>query len=134
MKWEGIFLGRISLKLFFKSILFFFICGIVVFSIFQIIFVWSVSTGLGRDDIVGFSDNKYVIGRPPVSYNLYKKDSGKTILDNVIGYKKGKTKSYVRNEVEFVVIDEMKDSYELYKIENASEKEIAWLKEMKKLE
>lgn len=134
MKWEGIFLGRISLKLFFKSILFFFICGIVVFSIFQIIFVWSVSTGLGRDDIVGFSDNKYVIGRPPVSYNLYKKDSGKTILDNVIGYKKGKTKSYVRNEVEFVVIDEIKGSYELYKIENASEKEIAWLKEMKKLE
>ncbi|HFJ9439470.1 MULTISPECIES: hypothetical protein [Bacillus] len=127
-------MGRISLKLFFKSILFFFICGIVAFSIFQIIFVWSVSTGLGRDDIVGFSDNKYVIGRPPVSYNLYKKDSGKTILDNVIGYKKGKTKSYVRNEVEFVVIDEIKGSYELYKIENASEKEIAWLKEMKKLE
>ena len=127
-------MGRISLKLFFKSILFFFICGIVVFSIFQIIFVWSVSTGLGRDDIVGFSDNKYVIGRPPVSYNLYKKDSGKTILDNVIGYKKGKTKSYVRNEVEFVVIDEIKGSYELYKIENASEQEIAWLKEMKKLE
>ncbi|MGG0289587.1 hypothetical protein ABEY30_25000 [Bacillus pacificus] len=127
-------MGRISLKLFFKSILFFFICGIVVFSIFQIIFIWSVSTGLGRDDIVGFSDNKYVIGRPPVSYNLYKKDSGKTILDNVIGYKKGKTKSYVRNEVEFVVIDEIKGSYELYRIENASEKEIAWLKEMKKLE
>ncbi|MGG1153081.1 hypothetical protein [Bacillus wiedmannii] len=127
-------MGRISLKLFFKSILFFFICGIVAFSIFQIIFVWSVSTGLGRDDIVGFSDNKYVIGRPPVSYNLYKKDSGKTILDNVTGYKKGKTKSYVRNEVEFVVIDEIKESYELYKIENASEKEIAWLKEMKKLE
>lgn len=128
------FLGRISLKLFFKSILFFFICGIVVCSIFQIIFVWSVSTGLGRDDIVGFSDNKYVIGRPPVSYNLYKKDSGETILDNVNGYKKGKTKSYVRNEVEFVVIDEIKGSYELYKIENASEKEIAWMKEMKKLE
>ncbi|MEQ3593662.1 hypothetical protein ABM560_18655 [Bacillus albus] len=127
-------MGRISLKLFFKSILFFFICGVVVFSIFQIIFVWSVSTGLGRDDIVGFSNNKYVIGRPPVSYNLYKKDSGKTILDNVIGYKKGKTKSYVRNEVEFVVIDEIKGRYELYKIENASEKEIAWLKEMKKLE
>lgn len=128
------FLNRISLNLFFKSILFFFICGIVVCSIFQIIFVWSVSTGLGRDDIVGFSDNKYVIGRPPVSYNLYKKDSGETILDNVNGYKKGKTKSYVRNEVEFVVIDEIKGSYELYKIENASEKEIAWLKEMKKLE
>ncbi|SCC40108.1 hypothetical protein [Bacillus wiedmannii] len=127
-------MGRISLKLFFKSILFFFICGIVAFSIFQIIFVWSVSTGLGRDDIVGFSDNKYVIGRPPVSYNLYKKDSGKTILDNVTGYKKGKTKSYVRNEVEFVVIYEIKGSYELYKIENASEKEMAWLKEMKKLE
>ncbi|HFJ9317251.1 hypothetical protein COL05_22960 [Bacillus sp. AFS059628] len=127
-------MNRISLKLFFKSILFLFMCGIVVYSIFQIIFVWSVSTGLGRDDIVGFSDNKYVIGRPPVSYNLYKKDSGKTILDNVIGYKKGKTKSYVRNEVEFVVIDEIKGSYELYKIENASEKEIAWLKEMKKLE
>ncbi|MFE4760434.1 hypothetical protein [Bacillus mycoides] len=127
-------MNRISLKLFFKSILFFFICGIVVCSIFQIIFVWSVSTGLGRDDIVGFSDNKYVIGRPPVSYNLYKKDSGETILDNVNGYKKGKTKSYVRNEVEFVVIDEIKGSYELYKIENASEKEIAWLKEMKKLE
>ncbi|HFK1449331.1 TPA: hypothetical protein ACGXMV_005499 [Bacillus pacificus] len=127
-------MNRISLKLFFKSILFLFMCGIVVYSIFQIIFVWSVSTGLGRDDIVGFSDNKYVIGRPPVSYNLYKKDSGKTILDNVIGYKKGKTKSYVRNEVEFVVIDEIKGSYELYKIENALEKEIAWLKEMKKLE
>ncbi|EOO18364.1 hypothetical protein [Bacillus cereus] len=127
-------MNRISLNLFFKSILFFFICGIVVCSIFQIIFVWSVSTGLGRDDIVGFSDNKYVIGRPPVSYNLYKKDSGETILDNVNGYKKGKTKSYVRNEVEFVVIDEIKGSYELYKIENASEKEIAWLKEMKKLE
>ncbi|MGG0281042.1 hypothetical protein ABEY37_15075 [Bacillus pacificus] len=127
-------MNRISLKLFFKSILFFFIYGIVVFSIFRIIFVWSVSTGLGRDDIVGFSDNKYVIGRPPVSYNLYKKDSGKTILDNVIGYKKWKTKSYVRNEVEFVVIDEIKGSYELYKIENASEKDIERLKEMKKLE
>ncbi|MBH0345604.1 hypothetical protein ACFVUU_29930 [Bacillus thuringiensis] len=127
-------MNRISLKLFFKSILFFFICGIVVFSIFRIIFVWSVWTGLGRDDIVGFSDNKYVIGRPPVSYNLYKKDSGKTILDNVIGYKKWKTKSYVRNEVEFVVIDEIKGSYELYKIENASEKDIERLKEMKKLE
>ncbi len=106
----------------------------VVYSIFQIIFVLSVSTGLGRDDIVGFSDNKYVIGRPLVSYNLYKKDSGKTILDNVIGYKKGKTKSYVRNEVEFIVIDEIKGSYELYKIENASEKDIERLKEMKKLE
>ncbi|HFU7085289.1 TPA: hypothetical protein ACGN8S_000263 [Bacillus cereus] len=127
-------MNSISLKLFFKSILFFFICGIVVSSIFRIIFVWSVSTGLGRDDIVGFSDNKYVIGRPPVSYNLYKKDSGKTILDNVIGYKKWKTKSYVRNEVEFVVIDEIKGSYELYKIENASEKDIERLKEMKKLE
>ncbi|WP_142419412.1 hypothetical protein [Bacillus thuringiensis] len=127
-------MNRISLKLFFKSILFFFICDIVVFSIFRIIFVWSVSTGLGRDDIVGFSDNKYVIGRPPVSYNLYKKDSGKTILDNVIGYKKWKTKSYVRTEVEFVVIDEIKGSYELYKIENASEKDIERLKEMKKLE
>ncbi|MCP1399515.1 MULTISPECIES: hypothetical protein [Bacillus cereus group] len=127
-------MGKIFLKLFFKSILFVFLCGIVVFSIFQIIFVWSVSTGLGRDDIVGFSDNKYVIGRPPVSYNLYKKDSGETILDNVIGYKKGKTKSYVRNEVEFVVIDEIKGGYELYKIENASEKEIAQLKEIKKLE
>ncbi|WP_141528468.1 hypothetical protein [Bacillus thuringiensis] len=127
-------MGRIFLNLFFKSILFFFLCGIVVYSIFQIIFVWSVSIGLGRDDIIGFSDNKYVIGRPPVSYNLYKKDGGETILDNVIGYKKGKTKSYVRNEVEFVVIDEIKGGYELYKIENASEKEIAQLKEIKKLE
>ena len=69
---------------------YFFLCGIVVYSIFQIMFVWSASTGLGRDDLVGFSDNKYVIGRPPVSYNLYKKDSGETILDNVIGYKKEK--------------------------------------------
>ncbi|KPU56344.1 hypothetical protein [Bacillus wiedmannii] len=127
-------MGRIFLKLFFKSILFVFLCGIVVFSIFQIIFVWSVSTGLGRVDIVGFSDNKYVIGRPPVSYNLYKKDSGETILDNVIGYKKGKTKSYIRNEIEFVVINETKGSYELYKIEKASEKDIERLKEMKKLE
>ncbi|OTX09084.1 hypothetical protein BK712_07330 [Bacillus thuringiensis serovar seoulensis] len=134
MKWEGIILGRIFLKLFFKSILFVSLCGIVVFSIFQIIFVWNVSTGLGRDDIVGFSDNKYVIGRPPVSYNLYKKDSGETILDNVIGYKKGKTKSYIRNEIEFVVINETKGSYELYKIEKASEKDIEWLKEMKNLE
>ncbi|HDR4424259.1 TPA: hypothetical protein QCP59_005153 [Bacillus cereus] len=130
MKWEGMFLGRIL----FKLILFLFLCGTVVFSIFQIMFVWSVSTGLGRDDIVGFSDNKYVIGRPPVSYNLYKKDSGETILDNVVGYKKGKTKSYVRNEIEFAVINEIKGSYELYKIENASEKDIKRLKEMKKLE
>ncbi|MGZ7148880.1 hypothetical protein [Bacillus sp. BC08] len=130
MKWEGMFLGRIL----FKLILFLFLCGTVVFSIFQIIFVCSVSTGLGRDDIVGFSDNKYVIGRPPVSYNLYKKDSGETILDNVVGYKKGKTKSYVRNEIEFAVINEIKGSYELYKIENASEKDIERLKEMKKLE
>ncbi len=128
------FLSRIFLKLFFKSILFVFLCGIVVFSIFQIIFVWSVSTGLGRDDIVGFSDNKYVIGRPPVSYNLYKKDIGETILDNVIGYKKGKTKSYIRNEIEFVVINETKGSYELYEIEKASKKDIERLKEMKKLE
>lgn len=127
-------MGKIPLKIFKKLIVFFFLCGIVVYSIFQIIFVWSVSTGLGRDDIVGFSDNTYVIGRPPVSYNLYKKDSGETILDNVIGYKKGKTKSYVRNEVEFVVIDEIKGSYELYKIENASEKDIERMKEMKKLE
>jgi hypothetical protein len=97
-------------------------------------FVWSVSAGLGRDDIVGFSDNKYVIGRPPVSYNLYKKDSGETILDNVILYKKGKNKSYVRNEIEFAVINEIKGSYELYKIENASEKDIEQLKEIKKLE
>ncbi|MCU5378524.1 hypothetical protein OCA08_15370 [Bacillus cereus] len=128
MKWEGMFLGRIL----FKLILFLFLCGTVVFSIFQIIFVWSVSTGLGRDDIVGFSDNKYAIGRPPVSYNLYKKDSGETILDNVVGYKKGKTKSYVWNEIEFAVINEIKGSYELYKIENASEKDIERLKEMKK--
>lgn len=128
------FLDRIFLKLFFKSILFVFLCGIGVFSIFQIIFVWSVSTGLGRDDIVGFSDNKYVIGRPPVSYNLYKKDSGETILDNVIGYKKGTTKSYIRNEIEFVVINETQGSYELYKIEKASEKDIERLKEMKRLE
>ncbi|ENJ6136144.1 hypothetical protein OKT77_03450 [Bacillus anthracis] len=127
-------MGSMPVKLFFKSILFFFICGIIVYSIFQIIFVWSVSGGLGRDDIVGFSDNKYVIGRPPVSYNLYKKDSGKTILDNVIGYKKGKTKSYVRNEIEFVVINEIKGSYELYKIKKASEKDLERLKEMKKLE
>ncbi|MBF7154446.1 MULTISPECIES: hypothetical protein [Bacillus] len=127
-------MGSRPVKLFFKSILFFFLCGIVVYSILQIMFVWSVSVGLGRDDIVGFSDNKYVIGRPPVSYNLYKKDSGKTILDNVIGYKKGKTKSYVRNEVEFVVIDEIKGSYELYKIEKASEQDIERLKEMQKLE
>nr|WP_141439299.1 hypothetical protein [Bacillus cereus] len=117
-------MGSMPVKLFFKSILFFFLYGIVVYSIFQIMFVWSASTGLGRDDIVGFSDNKYVIGRPPVSYNLYKKDSGETILDNVIGYKKGKTKSYVRNEIEFVVINEIKGSYELYKIEKASEKDI----------
>ncbi len=48
--------------------------------------------------------------------------------------KRGKTKSYVRNEVEFVVIDEIKGSYELYKIQNASEKDIERLKEMKKLE
>ena len=47
---------------------------------------------------------------------------------------KGETKSYVRNEVEFVVIDEIKGSYELYKIQNASEKDIERLKEMKKLE
>ncbi|PGK42631.1 hypothetical protein CN909_19625 [Bacillus cereus] len=117
-------MGSMPVKLFFKSILFFFLYGIVVYSIFQIMFVWSASTGLGRDDIVGFSDNKYVIGRPPVSYNLYKKDSGETILDNIIGYKKGKTKSYVRNEIEFVVINEIKGSYELYKIEKASEKDI----------
>ncbi|MBE3643004.1 hypothetical protein IMZ78_11895 [Bacillus anthracis] len=127
-------MGSMPVKLFFKSILFFFLCGIVVYSIFQIMFVWSASTGLGRDDIVGFSDNKYVIGRPPVSYNLYKKDSGETILDNVIGYKKGKTKSYVRNELEFVVINEIKGSYELYKIEKASEKDMERLKEMQKLE
>lgn len=72
MKWEGMFLGKILLKLFLNQS-YFFLCSIVVYSIFQIIFVLSVSTGLGRDDIVGFSDNKYVIGRPPVSYNLYKK-------------------------------------------------------------
>ncbi|BCD24154.1 hypothetical protein BC30090_3051 [Bacillus cereus] len=70
-------MGSMPVKLFFKSILFFFLCGIVVYSIFQIMFVWSASTGLGRDDLVGFSDNKYVIGRPPVSYNLYKKIVGK---------------------------------------------------------
>ncbi|EPC8411818.1 hypothetical protein COM24_06820 [Bacillus toyonensis] len=122
-------MGRIFLKLFFKSILFVFLCGIVVFSIFQIIFVWSVSTGLGRDDIVEFSDNKYVIGRPTVSYNLFKKDSAETILDNVIGYKKGKTKSYIRNEIEFLVINETKGSYELYEIEKASEKDIERLKD-----
>ncbi|MFC9414680.1 hypothetical protein ACIG6B_02995 [Bacillus mobilis] len=127
-------MGSIPVKLFLKLILFFFLCGIVVYSIFQIMFVWSVARGLGKDDIVGFSDNKYVIGRPPVSYNLYKKDSGETILDNVIGYKKGKTKSYVRNEIEFVVINEIKGSYELYKIEKASEKDIERLKEMQKLE
>ncbi|MDA1883498.1 hypothetical protein PDK18_02190 [Bacillus cereus group sp. BY105LC] len=127
-------MGSMPVKLFFKLILFFFLCGIVVYSIFQIMFVWSASTGLGRDDIVGFSDNKYVIGRPPVSYNLYKKDSGETILDNVIGYKKGKTKSYVRNEIEFVVINEIKGSYELYKVEKASEKDMERLKEMQKLE
>lgn len=126
--------GKDTCKVIFKINSIFFICGIIVYSIFQIIFVWSVSGGLGRDDIVGFSDNKYVIGRPPVSYNLYKKDSGKTILDNVIGYKKGKTKSYVRNEIEFVVINEIKGSYELYKIEKASEKDLERLKEMKKLE
>ncbi|MGN5651455.1 hypothetical protein [Bacillus sp. Brlt_9] len=127
-------MGSRPVKLFLKSVLFFLLCGIVVYSIFQIMFVWSVSRGLGRDDIVGFSDNKYVIGRPPVSYNLYKKDSGETILDNVIGYKKGKTKSYVRNESEFVVINEIKGSYELYKIEKASEKDIERLKEIQKLE
>lgn len=87
------FFGKDTCKVIFKINSIFFICGIIVYSIFQIIFVWSVSGGLGRDDIVGFSDNKYVIGRPPVSYNLYKKDSGKTILDNVIGYKKEKRKA-----------------------------------------
>ena len=80
--------GKHACKVIFKSILFFSYAVLLFYSIFQIMFVWSASTGLGRDDIVGFSDNKYVIGRPPVSYNLYKKDSGETILDNVIGYKK----------------------------------------------
>ena len=46
-------------------------------------FVWSASTGLGRDDIVGFSDNKYVIGRPPVSYNLYNFTNAHMLLLNL---------------------------------------------------
>ena len=68
----GNIFGQDIFKVIFKSILFFSYVVLLLF-IFQIIFVWSVSKGLGRDDIVGFSDNKYVIGRPPVSYNLYKK-------------------------------------------------------------
>ena len=47
---------------------------------------------------------------------------------------KRKNESYVRNEIEFVVINEIKGSYELYKIEKASEKDIERLKEMQKLE
>nr|WP_307838451.1 MULTISPECIES: DUF6262 family protein [unclassified Bacillus (in: firmicutes)] len=69
-----------------------------------------------------------------VSKAFLYKGSCRIILDNVIGYKKGKTKSYIRNEIEFVVINETKGSYELYKIEKASEKDIERLKEMKKLE
>lgn len=36
------------------------------------------------------------------------KNSGETILDNVIGYKTGKVKSYIKNDIEYVVIDEKK--------------------------
>ena len=89
---EGMSFEKHACKVIFKSILFFSYAVLLFILYFQIMFVWSASTGLGRDDLVGFSDNKYVIGRPPVSYNLYKKDSGETILDNVIGYKKEKRK------------------------------------------
>ncbi|UIR31393.1 hypothetical protein LZP85_06295 [Priestia flexa] len=57
--------------------------------------VISAAVGLGRDDVVGFADNKYIIGRPPTSYNLYEKNSGTTILDNIIGYKTENGKTYV---------------------------------------
>lgn len=38
-----------------------------IFFIAQIILTLSIGTGLGKDDMVGFSKNKYVIGRPPTS-------------------------------------------------------------------
>lgn len=88
----------------------------------------SIGTGLGKDDMVGFSKNKYVIGRPPTSYNLYEKDSGITILDNVIGYKKGKAASYIRNDIEYVIINEEKGNYSKRELKDASTTDIKQLK------
>lgn len=122
------------LKLIGKSMIIVILCFVVAFSIVQIIFIWGVATGLGRDDVVGFSNNKYVIGRPPVSYNLYEKNSGETILDNVIGYKEGKTKSYIKNDIEYVIIDEKKGNYVKNKLGDASKEDMEQLKKIQKLE
>ncbi|MBL5766398.1 hypothetical protein MXL46_07615 [Heyndrickxia sporothermodurans] len=105
-----------------------------IFFIAQIILTLSIGTGLGKDDMVGFSKNKYVIGRPPTSYNLYEKDSGITILDNVIGYKKGKAASYIRNDIEYVIINEEKGNYSKRELKDASTTDIKQLKKVKRLE
>ncbi|MGK0701174.1 hypothetical protein ACR3I8_17365 [Priestia flexa] len=107
---------------------------LTVIAVGTFLFISSVATGLGRDDATGFSNNKYVIGRPPTSYNLYEKHSGITILDNVIGYKKEKEESYVFGEdTSYIVIDEENGSYSKKEIEKTDPKYKDLIKGMKEL-
>ncbi|MCA1201360.1 hypothetical protein [Priestia flexa] len=97
--------------------------------------VISAAVGLGRDHVVGFADNKYIIGRPPTSYNLYEKNSGTTILDNIIGYKTENGKTYVfSTDSSYIVIDEEKESYLKKEVEERDARYDRLLKEMERLE
>lgn len=104
-----------------------------IVSILQIVFVYVVSKGPGRDDIALFHGNRYAISTSESNYELYERKTSRVILPNVTAYYVGKEKSYIMNHSELVIIDEKHGTYVRKPFAEATPDEIAMIEQMKQL-
>ncbi|TYR79478.1 hypothetical protein FZC66_15395 [Priestia megaterium] len=111
-----------------KIILLLFMIVTAVFFISQLLFV--IFAGVGSEksrDIALFAGNRYAIVEEESSFRLYDKKTRKLILDDVNGYyANNSVYSYVKNETEYVIINEQEEEYVKKTIDQSTEKEQAF--------
>ncbi|WP_210610995.1 hypothetical protein [Priestia flexa] len=100
-----------------------------LFFISQIIFLLISGFSSNKDEVAFFAGNHYSIINEDGTYRLYDKKTQDVILDNVNGYySNNAVYSYIKNEDEYVVINEQEEEYIVREIDPNNQEEKALLK------
>ncbi|TDB53171.1 MULTISPECIES: hypothetical protein [Bacillaceae] len=100
-----------------------------LFFISQIIFLLISGFSSNKDEVAFFAGNHYSIINEDGTYRLYDKKTQGIILDNVNGYySNNAVYSYIKNEDEYVVINEQEEEYIVREIDPNNQEEKALLK------
>jgi len=100
-----------------------------LFFISQIIFLLISGFSSNKDEVAFFAGNHYSIINEDGTYRLYDKKTQDVILDNVNGYySNNAVYSYIKNEDEYVVINEQEEEYIVREIDPNNQEEKSLLK------